>query len=582
MNGPEADRLLADWSARWPDALALWSRFTKLTSPRWCLTAAEEKEQKLSGSFAMIRLEDQAVVISLAQVASFGLQDHPLEIMGHEIGHHVYCPADLADQGRMIARMRRSLPTKEHLAPLLANIYADLLINDRLQRRRGLDMAGVYAKLGGGSTDPLWSLYMRICEILWGLERGRLAAKDLPEALEGDARLGASLARTYTEDWLPGAGRFAALCFPYLVKDEGKELRRLLAPMLDSADAGEGGDPGGLAEIEDGEEEDAVHPAEEGDGAKSGDGAAAGRVKRGGVKSARRYRGPVEYRELLRALGVAASDADLTAKYYRERALPLLIPFPTRESPRSAEPLPEGLETWDFADGLEKADWVESVIASPRVVPGVTTLQRREGLDSGAEPEKVPLDLYVGVDCSGSMRNPALDFSYPVLAGTVLALSALRAGARVMVCLSGEPGSTIETDGFLRDERAILRVLTDYLGTGTTFGVHRLLETFARRPAGARRTHILIVTDGDIFSLLDAFADFGGRRFLGWEAARLSVANAGGGGTYVLHESRRGIPDASRMRDDGWNVHLVASQEELVDFARAFSRENYAPGDKNG
>ena len=49
--------------------------------------------------------------VSLAQVLDQKLDPFPLEILGHEIGHHVYCPADLSDQGRMIARMRRALPS---------------------------------------------------------------------------------------------------------------------------------------------------------------------------------------------------------------------------------------------------------------------------------------------------------------------------------------------------------------------------------------------------------------------------------------------------------------------------------------
>ena len=119
-------------------------------------------------------------------------------------------------------------------------------------------------------------------------------------------------------------------------------------------------------------------------------------------------------------------------------------------------------------------------------------------------PQNQPIDLYLGVDCSGSMQNPVFNLSYPVLAGTIIAMSALRAGSRVMAVLSGEPGKTVSTDDFIRDERGILKVLTGYLGTGNTFGIHRLRETFSSRTAADRPVHILIVTDNDIFNLLDA------------------------------------------------------------------------------
>jgi hypothetical protein len=257
--------------------------------------------------------------------------------------------------------------------------------------------------------------------------------------------------------------------------------------------------------------------------------------------------------------------------------MPNLVPFPTRRLPDSSEPLPEGLETWDFGLPLEDADWLQSVLVSPHVVPGLTTVQRTYGTSPGSEPERRPVDLYLGVDCSGSMYNPQRDVSYPVLAGAIMALSALRAGAKVMVVLSGEPGQSAATDGFVRDEHAVLGVLTGYLGTGYTFGIHRLRVPFGKPRAEDRPAHILIVTDHDIYSMLDE--KDGGQ--LGWDAARAAAANAGGGATYVLHmppdwESER----VGRMRADGWDVHSVQSWEDIVAFARAFSRAKY--GEERG
>jgi len=158
----QLDNLKAAWTTRWPEALGLWSKFTKLREPRWCFDEKEEQAEGLTSSFAMIRLNDTSVVVSLAQILAQKLENYPLEILGHEIGHHVYCPADLSDQGRMIARMRRALPTREYHAALVANLYADLLINDRLQRHVSLRMADVYKALGSDSTDRMWTFYMRI------------------------------------------------------------------------------------------------------------------------------------------------------------------------------------------------------------------------------------------------------------------------------------------------------------------------------------------------------------------------------------------------------------------------------------
>ena len=93
------------WRTRWPEALGAWSKFTRLREPRWCLTHDAAAGEGLTGSFAMIRLSDQAVVIDLAQVSESHVEAFPLEILAHEIGHHVYAPANLNENARMIARM---------------------------------------------------------------------------------------------------------------------------------------------------------------------------------------------------------------------------------------------------------------------------------------------------------------------------------------------------------------------------------------------------------------------------------------------------------------------------------------------
>src|SRR5262249_43810265 len=156
-----------------------------------------------------------------------------------------------------------------------------------------------------------------------------------------------------------------------------------------------------------------------------------------------------------------------------------------------------------------------------------------------------------------------MNVSFPVLAGAIMVLSALRAGARVMVVLSGEPGETVATDGFIRDEHKCLEVLTGYLGTGYTFGIHRLKDTFGARKPGDRPAHILIVTDHDIFAMLDGLDVGRGPGKPGWEIARDAVQKAGGGGTYVMNmppgwEAKK----VARMHADGWQTHSVQNWEE--------------------
>jgi hypothetical protein len=416
----------------------------------------------------------------------------------------------------------------------------------------------------------------------------------LDPRINSDAQLCARLIRNYSKDWVDGAGRFAALYLPYLLdQDEAAKARKQHEPWSDAQDAGIGGLPAGLTEIEDGEASGAIHPAHDpaisglpvgaplqGQAATDtpGQDQAAGST---GNKSQKEYRGPAEYGEILKATGTNVPQHVIIARYYKELAVPHLIQFPTREVMESVDPVPEGLDTWESGAPIENIDWMATLTASPVVIPGFTTRERLYGTSTGSSPETLPVDLYLGVDCSGSMHNPAQYLSYPVLAAAVIALSALRAKASVVVALSGEPGKTITTDGFIRDEQQILGTLTDYLGTGTTFGIHRLHPTFSALPANHRPVHILIITDNDIFGMLDSTVD----KLLGWDAASEAVRLARGGATYVLQISKLFIPQGSareaaarveaRMQTDGWHVSHVSDMEELMVFARAFSQAKY-------
>lgn len=590
--------VLEQWRALWPQALSLWSSYARLSEPVWCLTAADAKREQLTMSFAMIRLTDHAVVLNLQDIAERGLTEFPLEVMGHEIGHHIYCPGDLTDQGRLLARVRRGLPGFEDQAPMIANLYADLFINDRLQRNHGLHLEKIYALLGDGGKDGsvLWRLYLRMYEHLWRLERGTLVRQPLTDGQEGDARLGARLIRVYAREWLKGASSFAALCLGYMTEKENQSLRKVAGRLLDSEGAGSSGDglPDGLTEIEADELGPVIHPSEDpavnGDGAAddegggadkdSGRGLAPGKPDpkaRGGEKSLSHHRGVAEYHELIRQLNPNASASDMTVHYYRERARPYLIRFPERESPQAQEPMPEGLETWDIGRPLTEVDWVESVTHSPHVVPGVTTLARVYGDTPGSDPKKSPLDLYIGIDCSGSMPNPGITLSYPVLAGFIITLSALRAGGRVMACLSGEPGKSIATEGFRRDQASVMRLLTDYLGSGYSYGIFRLDDMVKQLTQPRRPVHLLIVTDTDIFTSLASTLGGKSDKREGWQAAEAGLRAAGGGGTMLLHATTAALKQFSRqvaqLTAQGWRVVNISDWKDVLTFAQQFARQ---------
>lgn len=589
MNAVAPPTLADQWRAAWPAALAAWSRYTRLRPPRLCQTTAEAQQEGLSGSFAMIRLADQSVVIDLDAVRKLGLDDYAVEVLAHEIGHHVCAPANGSDHFRLLARLRRALPTLEQHAPMLANLYTDLHINDRLQRQAGLRMADIYRRLHaarGPQARPgkLWTLYLRIYESLWKLDRGSLGgAAGADQGLDTDAWLGARVVRVYANDWLAGAGRFAALLLPYLVDDEDSQAA--LAQWQDTLSAAAGSTPQGGQEIEPDEQAGAIHPARDpritGDedrrdghrGEKPARARPAAKPAAATRNAPGQLREPFEYGQILRAAGVDLSDHDIAVRYYRERALPHRVPYPQRPAPESLEPQLEGLEPWDIGDPIDELDAMQSLLLSPRLVPGLSTVRRVYGTAPGLQRDPVPLDLDLYVDSSGSMPDPQRQLSWLTLAGSVIVLSALRAGARVQATLWSGPLQCTGTAGFVRNEDAILRVLTGFFGGSTAFPIHRLRDTYAARRAQDRPAHILHISDDGITTMFDRDE----RGNSGWRVAADALARARGGGSMILNLAGAPIADLQRARSEqGWVIETIRDWPELLGFARRFSRRHYA------
>ncbi len=573
------DAIIQRWEKDWNLALSLWSDYTMLRQPIWCRSQKEAARQGLTGSFAMIRLTDHLVVINIEDVMAYNLVDDGLPILAHEIGHHVMAPANLYDHGKLIARMQMTLAGIEDRTPLVANLYTDQLINQHLFVNCSLDMAGIYRKINTiNTTSRVWQWMMRSFEILWKLDKGYLASREpISQEMEADAILCASLIRSYSRDWLDGAGRYAALVYPYLVEDhEYKKGKRSLAPLQDTETCGQGGEiVDGLAEISVEDRESMVDPRvealEAGGHMDNEKPAIYGENLPGGEGPRQRYRNPGTYADLMKRVNPDLRDTEILMRYYREIARPFLVPFPVEKRTPFSENLPEGTEEWEIGDDVETIDWLETVLASQEIIPGITTKKRTYGRDAEENASPDPFNLYIGVDCSGSMINPGFGFSWPVLAGTILGVSAIRAGAKVMAVLSGEPGSWLATKDFLNSEKEILKVLVDYLGTGYAFGIPRLAETFKNKMK--KKTHILIVSDDDIYAMLGAKAPDGRP---GWDIATEALEYAGGGGTMVLHSQRNWhTKKAERLEKIGWQIHYVTREEELLTFAEQFSKKHY-------
>ena len=591
-SGPTQNPLAAAWQERWADALAAWSSYTLLRPPIYFEDHRQAAADGMDGEIAAIRLQDQRIMVNLATVRERGLEEHALAVLAHEIGHHVYAPGNLGDSAKALAAMGRMLvglpPAAVHLA---ANLYEDLLINDRLHRRGGVDVPAVYRRLvrREGAPSATWQVYARTYEHLWRLAPGTLSVGEVPDEVDADAMLLARMVRAFAGDWLRGARRFAAVLHRYLAQDEERKAAQTFAELglHDTRRAHAPGAgalaaeaiPDGMTEVDTSELEDddafdrdILDPL--GEAAERASGSTRAETPRAPQQQRQggQHRQPFEYAQVLKALGLELSEQDVTIRYYRERALPYLIPFPSRRAPQVTEPLAEGYEGWAAGDPLDALDLIGSVLTSPILVPGVTTVQRVYGETPGTGPARAPLDLDIYVDCSGSMPNPGVDVSYLALAGTILALSALRAGGSVQATLWSGPGQFDTTGGFVRDERKILGIITGYLGGSTAFPLHVLRDTHAARKPSDHPAHVVVISDDGADTMLQ-------RDEKGADGAKVcadALARARGGGTLVLN-----LPAGRRwaawdsFEQLGLRIHAVTRWEDVVTFAREFVRENY-------
>ena len=234
-----ADPQLEHWQAQWQRALQLWSDHLQLQEPLWLFDVQAANQAGLTDSFAAIRLTSQRVMVNLQEISQRGLDDYALEVLAHEIGHHVYAPANMTQHLQLLAVVRQALPGSEQLAPLVANLYTDLLINQHLQRHTPCQMDAVYQRLKPTTATALWQLYMRIYERLWQLPPETLTSDPLGSSEEGDAWLGSRIIKVYGKDWLTGASRFATLLLRYLQDDE-QGANDAFGVLADTADAGNG------------------------------------------------------------------------------------------------------------------------------------------------------------------------------------------------------------------------------------------------------------------------------------------------------------------------------------------------------
>lgn len=557
----------------WPAAQAVWSPSTRLHAPT-VHGAPDEPEAGVhtgvpGSALAWLDLSTMSVHVNTRVMADNGLGTRDcLAVLAHEVGHHVLAPADRTTAARVALRVRRALIDRDPLVPYVSNLWLDLVINDELAHRRDIDVTRVLAPDGPvEETNTVFATYLRCLELL-----GRRPAGSLVEpgqAAESEARIMARVARVYSKRLVKGAEGFAALIRPLLpppdtavtwltchgvvgehrlpdgLVGDASLVAPVLHPVLDP-------EVMGTAAEHSCEAVEAPEPS--GPTGQSGDG--------------QRFE-PADLHAVVTALGISVDKPTVTAHYYRELAAPHLVPFEDPRPHRYRETIPGASETWELGEDLADIDWAATVLASPLVVPGVTTRKRVQEEDRGGEPEHVPLDLDLYLDSSGSMPNPAHVLSPVAVAGTILALSALRAGGRVQATTWSGREQIASTDGFTRDTDAVMAAIVSSFRGATCFPLPLLERTHLGPRTGnedRRRCHIAVVSDTGVVSMMDDVEDATGSPGV----AERALEAAGGGGTLLLNCGEKAL---ARLRlPAGYETVLVTTMDDVISRSRELSR----------
>jgi hypothetical protein len=421
--------------------------------------------------------------------------------------------------------------------------------------------------------DQLWVFYMRVYETLWKLPRGSLAGNVITREMDIDAGIAARIIRVFSQRWILGIKKLAYVFFKYFPLPD--QTKKKSMPNFDIELIGEI-DPNdlansiyGLTQISEdeakasGDSELSVYTFSENDFNPQ--------EKPTNSASLGQRRTPAEFGALMADLGIKIPPHKLAIQYYSELASPYLIPFPTNDSP-SMDKIMEGSEMWEFGEDFDTLDWNLTLLESPVVVPSITTRKRVYGEEKGNEVQPSPLYLDLYIDCSGSMPNPYYQISYLTLAGVIMALSALRAGAKVQATLWSDYGKFKSTHEFTDDREKLLEIVTGFISGGTGFPLNILRDTYSNYLEDSPPAHVMVISDEGVDTMMD-HDEF---KTPGEKIVKMMFEKARGGGTLVLNLYGDNLNDKLiRLQKLGFDLQKVRSWPELIIFARNFSEKTY-------
>ncbi|HAR64453.1 MAG: hypothetical protein DKM50_00805 [Candidatus Margulisiibacteriota bacterium] len=461
-----------------------------------------------------------------------GFQVYMIMLMGHEIGHHKWIPYDLKTLILIVDSVYKVTEDQDKAA-YIANVYEDLVINDRLFSERGVPMHLLYEKMTDEKSNisPFWQLYMRTCELLW-------QQSILPEGKKEVLTFSEDLFKAQSTDISPELECDAALLVKiirdsqprnYIIK--AKEAAEIINKYYDPQ---ENSNPSPLdSDMSSGNKKSSAGAVAKDAAKKAAEGMSRKQEGENGYGAVREL---PEYQGLMRRMNLADDTIEATIMYYLDLASPYAVQFPSVPRWHGAEVM-EGVAGWDPSqDPIERLDLPLS-LQQGIIIPGYTTLQREyvEGLDTKETIE--PPDLLIYTDASGSMTNPNKKLSPLTLAGTIAVESALNSSKQVRACNYETQQNYVAMDGMSDNRNEIMKYLLNYNPRqgSTEFPFQDLVEAYDNY--NNEPVHLVVISDGDFLS--DLRANIEGKT--GLQILEEMLLSRKGGGTLFLNSDTNGI-----------------------------------------
>ena len=487
--------------------------------------------EELLGSFGYFAASENRVYINLLEVLVKLGRENLEPLLTYQFLHYALAPFDVRTAMRLTLAAKLALEetggreTSFEEARGVQRLFCDVVCATYAARHGKLEeTAGLYQAMDrarAGRQDRAWQSLLCLYEELWEC-RGRLAGTVEP-AMRDDAR---GLALRFLERPFAAAGweSKVRLLAGYLSKyyDQPEQLdgSRLMDHGIDDMRS---------------------------------------RSTQKLLRSLANEMGVEDYKDLASGLGEGEEKAALVW-YYRDLARRYEVRFHPARS-MGGEDVPYAPHIWGMGDPVERLDLPYTLYTSGQAVPTLTTKQWEKTSLEVIRTRRTPPDVLIILDASSSMTDPTREISHAVLAGFVMARSAINLGAKVGLIVYSDQRKS-HTVNYSWNLGPVERGLVTFYGGGTVFPVRDFVRMAGREPH--RPKHFCLISDTEITNIEEA---------AGYLGHSLEIHPENSGSVFLIDQIASA--KAELIRSVGYAVFPVSRGEDLVRVVAGKAEELY-------